>query len=1206
MEVEADATECIAEEVEAPDEPLLFQDLPVLQDLIERMTKNSSATYQPNPEGPEAQSALSRLEVVVDRYLEAPHLVCAHLGEFVPALVEGFRARLPPTIRQPLVGPSNSDNDPEFPKTAFHLFARALYVVSKVSGNRLLAGYFPVAVANLELVFHTLREWQTQDRLHWEWEVRYSLLLWLSNLILAPFPLAIIDSSVGGLIPLSRMMLTSAQELLSDPSRCREGAALFIGRLLSRPDAAQLRDEFFTFAARAVQSDNRFLASGTLLALATTLKLGKREELLTVAFELLPLVTPCCLTVADSLLSKAAVKTVSRLLLCCLEPGASHQWKYQRRVMNLEQNLGGVDATRPGATAVDPASSAMEPCIAADIEVAVDSLIQALAHPDTIVRWSAAKGIGRLCEQLSKTAADDVIGSVMGFFECKENDFGWHGACLALAELAKRGLLLLEYIPRVVDITTEGLQYDLSRGSYSVGAHVRDAACYVCWSISRAYNPEDLGLWAQKMGAALVCTALFDREVNVRRASAAAFQEAVGRLGCFPHGISLVQTLDFFSLSTVSRCFTEVAPEVSSYPEYRQQIMDHLITLKIKHWDKNIRTLAATSFGKVIQHEPELEIVAKEMFPKLVIAASAEKTSVPERHGALLTLAQAISAPRLTGTLSDDVVRGLFDIIPQLSSKRLFRGRGGELIRGACCSLINALVLSNLELPVTVTIKTIREAKMVSTHQFLLDFLEECWKQPLEWLQSEAAATLKNYLVRFGLSPEIRAGPLVDKLLSFAEAVRTPNERRGALLVLAVLPLTILQQTNVLVVLGKVASISLERSVENPDAETRRNAVRALTDVFLTFALALQDDSLSTLVVESLHQCMEDYAVDKRGDVGSFVRLEAMRCYEKIFTAILDNHVRMQHFPLEKFWWNFCSDILKQAVEKIDRVRGVAGSILRESLHRCQGCKFPEMAIPELEVIASSNVSDWSSPSETFPIHCQLLAHDRFQTPLLSGIIHSVGGLSAHVVKAALPAVLKEFAGPRRAPLTIKLIDILRKLLLRADPLENERVILPFFVTANKLLLNDALEPALCSELLEVATATLNIFAKDAQRLLGIIPFFASCCLVSQCRTAAWALMAYLIGSRYPKVRSTSASELFTSLTCERERNHKVQIDEAIEILSTTQWDGTNAAQIRSARDRVASILDVVPFKLSVAAEVSEAKSSGSSTYKALVREVGY
>ena len=44
----------------------------------------------------------------------------------------------------------------------------------------------------------------------------------------------------------------------------------------------------------------------------------------------------------------------------------------------------------------------------------------------------------------------------------------------------------------VVPVVVKALAYDERRGSYSVGAPVRDAACYVSWSFARAYCPEEL------------------------------------------------------------------------------------------------------------------------------------------------------------------------------------------------------------------------------------------------------------------------------------------------------------------------------------------------------------------------------------------------------------------------------------------------------------------------------------------------------------------------------------------------------------------------------------------------------------------------------------------------------------------------------------------------------------------------------------------
>lgn len=64
----------------------------------------------------------------------------------------------------------------------------------------------------------------------------------------------------------------------------------------------------------------------------------------------------------------------------------------------------------------------------------------------------------------------------------------------------------------------------LATSHCSVGAHVRDAAAYVCWAFARAYTPEALGAAAGQLAPALICLACYDREVNCRRAAAAAYQ----------------------------------------------------------------------------------------------------------------------------------------------------------------------------------------------------------------------------------------------------------------------------------------------------------------------------------------------------------------------------------------------------------------------------------------------------------------------------------------------------------------------------------------------------------------------------------------------------------------------------------------------------------------------------------------------------------
>ncbi len=78
------------------------------------------------------------------------------------------------------------------------------------------------------------------------------------------------------------------------------------------------------------------------------------------------------------------------------------------------------------------------------------------------------------------------------------------------------------------------------------------------------------------------------REVNVRRAGAAAFQECVGRLGSFPNGIDIVQLADYFSLSNRGHAFTDIAPRIAEFNEYCVPMMEHLMAHKLGHWDGEV------------------------------------------------------------------------------------------------------------------------------------------------------------------------------------------------------------------------------------------------------------------------------------------------------------------------------------------------------------------------------------------------------------------------------------------------------------------------------------------------------------------------------------------------------------------------------------------------------------------------------------------
>ena len=116
--------------------------------------------------------------------------------------------------------------------------------------------------------------------------------------------------------------------------------------------------------------------------------------------------------------------------------------------------------------------------VSVELEDVLDRVLDALSDKDTVVRWSAAKGmlhtlfclffpfslsassisflsfhpltpllsalsgVGRITMRLPQSYANDVVGAVLALFTDPEADSAWHGGCLALAELSRRGLLL--------------------------------------------------------------------------------------------------------------------------------------------------------------------------------------------------------------------------------------------------------------------------------------------------------------------------------------------------------------------------------------------------------------------------------------------------------------------------------------------------------------------------------------------------------------------------------------------------------------------------------------------------------------------------------------------------------------------------------------------------------------------------------------------
>ena len=169
----------------------------------------------------------------------------------------------------------------------------------------------------------------------------------------------------------------------------------------------------------------------------------------------IPLVAECMRVAAEALTTNKA-STLQRKLTMKLSqriglqymPPRLIKWRYQRGQRSLLDNL-----SRAGVqSAVEAQNSEKENSndsgdeeeeededVPEEMEDVIEQLLIGLRDKDTVVRWSAAKGVGRITGRLPRDFADDVVGEVLNLFSDGEGDGAWHGGCLALAELASVG-----------------------------------------------------------------------------------------------------------------------------------------------------------------------------------------------------------------------------------------------------------------------------------------------------------------------------------------------------------------------------------------------------------------------------------------------------------------------------------------------------------------------------------------------------------------------------------------------------------------------------------------------------------------------------------------------------------------------------------------------------------------------------------------------
>ncbi|XP_061830382.1 tubulin-specific chaperone D-like [Nerophis lumbriciformis] len=1122
------------------------------------------------------ESATEKLLVTLNHYRDQPHLLDPHLEWMVNMILEYVR---------------NED----CPSSLFHLSFQFLYIICKVRGYKIFMRRFPHEVADIQPVLELLSR---QDPTDTEtWETRYMLLLWLSMTCLTPFDLSRLDGhleSEGGQArePIMDRILAITKSYLAVSDSSRDAASVLVSKFMTRPDVQKkcLR-HFLDWSLTTIFRTNDqsvhsiMLLDGALQSLATLFKHGKRDDLLQHASTVLKCLEQKHLSESsEAMLRKLNVKLIQRLGLTYLKPCLAH-WRYQRGSRSIASTLlTNTPSTEPGGTQAEEDYDIPE-----ELETVIEHLLVGLKDKETIVRWSAAKGVGRVTGRLPKELADEVVASVLDCFSFQETDNTWHGGCLALAELGRRGLLLPSRLTDVVPLIIRSLTYDEKRGACSIGSNVRDAACYVCWSFARAYDPKELKPFVNQIASSLQITTVFDRDVSCRRAASAAFQENVGRQGTFPHGIDIATAADYHAVGNRNNCYLKTSVYISSFPEYTNAMIDHLVAMKINHWDSSIRELTSKALHNLTPQAPDY--MATSVLPQLLLMAVAP--DLHGRHGAILACAEVVHALYKLGlhtsrTVVDIIppkcVEALKDIHQKLQDRKQYKGFGGELMRPAMCGLIEKLSLSKMPFktdPVITgwqwliddTIKTLhlvsssaKDGIVAAVVCALTALCEEYYQAQTGQADSEKQSVVMTQYIDELKSPQMLT-------------------RCGSALALGCLPSFMIhgKLKQILEGLGQMHGACLR---EGRFPEARRDAVRAVAQVCLKAGVCASGPPDSVLCSDNIAEVyavlldsMDDYSMDSRGDVGAWVREAAMSSLKDV--TILVTRTAPGILLPDQVKSMMCG-LVRQAAEKIDRYRAHAGNVFTQLLH-CSDPAVPH--IPHREELLSifppevQTTLNWNAPSQAFPYITRLLGLPEYQYHTLLGLTVSVGGMTQSTVHSSSQSTFEFLRGIQDDHAALQHFrDTLLKIF--RDNACNDRIALPFLKMLNQMLSNSSFEiftteenHQFCMDLLALCEGIRR--CRDISKLRACIAVY--CGLIQfqgDVRKKILFQLMLLLCHSFLVIRTTTASQMYEMLLTYDDVVDPEVLDDVMTLLSDTNWE-SDPAILRNPRNQLCDWLEV-------------------------------
>lgn len=612
-------------------------------------------------------------------------------------------------------------NDDEF-NTGFPRLQAAckiLYTLCKARGYKVIVQLLSQEHDHelLEPILHAFKVWTasmdsnddaaSSDVLGWE--ERYILLLWLSQLMLAPHDLASIaslefvytskDLETPMVLPVEvpdivRNLLMLSNRHMTVSGKERESATLLLTRLVLRPDMQRLGlDRIAIDWARAVILNCISGARETDYTLVGILSFfagfAKRANDLTLTWAMQPILNGIQGLIQDSEDPQAETMIKSALV---------------RKLSIKTHRILAENALRMKTIASDDL-----------VNEALDHFYSMLNDTDTTVRLASSKAIGIITKRfdtqnklyfLNSFIWEDFDSSFkwrpfMDFLSSYQ-DFNtlergvlemphygdkttwWHGTTMTIGHMIYQRSIPTSWLHSSVIMLAAALKYNrVTPLGAATGSNVRDAACYGLWALARKYGTKELysvqdGEVTMKAGSVisiiatqLVQAACFDLVGNIRRGASAALQELIGRHSdMVDSGIDLVQIVTYDAVASDRKAMMQVALKVSriSLEPYWRTIVEGLLGWRgTQSHEENVRLRAAQGLGYVsVNSAAQTEEI---FFLLMRLLALIPEKEDARRHGNLNAMACVLKTnhQRMRSCESSNTSKDLEDVLSEPS-----------------------------------------------------------------------------------------------------------------------------------------------------------------------------------------------------------------------------------------------------------------------------------------------------------------------------------------------------------------------------------------------------------------------------------------------------------------------------------------------------------------------------------------------------------